>query len=117
MGRRRRARARRSRPRSGGLGSFAFLRGDHVYVASGYTGARLRGTRHVWRTDLGINLVHVRTPSPVPEWDGDSRTGASAVFAAGYEYRGRLRWRAGALLMAGKGGIAPWLAVSVGFPF
>ncbi len=102
---------------AGGLGSFAFLRGDHVYVAAAYGGLNILGTRHVWRADLGMTLAHVRTPSPVPEWDGYDRTGVSAVLASAYEYRGRLRWRAGGMLTVGKGGIAPWLTVSVGLPF
>ncbi len=101
----------------GGIGSAALLRGDQVYQAGWYAGLRLLGTRHVWRADLGASLVHVRTPSPVPEWDGAQHTGSSMVLSTGYEYRGRLRWRAGVLVLAGEGGIAPWAVLSVGLPF
>jgi hypothetical protein len=98
---------------AGAVGSFALLRGDQVYSACGYGGLRFGGPRHVLRVDVGVNVTHVRTPSPVPEWDGVTSTGAGSVIGVGYERRGALDWRLGALALVGKGGVVPWLSLSV----
>ena len=73
--------------------------------------------RHRAFLDLGPQLVHVSTPSPVPEWMGTSSTGIGGQLSAGYEHRGRVLVRAFGMGVVGKGGIAPWAGVDMGCAF
>lgn len=70
---------------------------------------------HAWFVDVGADLVHLSTPSPVPEWSGTADTGIGAELATGYEYRRGILLRAFAMVVAGKGGVAPWLGVDLGW--
>ncbi len=100
----------------GAVGSFTILDGQRVASLSPYVTAYLTGTRrHRWFAEVGPQLVHVATPSPVPEWSGASETGVGAQLATGYERRGRLVVRAFAMAAAGKAGLAPWLGLDLGW--
>ncbi len=100
----------------GAVGSFTILDGQRVASLSPFVTAYLAGTRrHRWFAEVGPQLVHVATPSPVPEWSGASETGVGAQLATGYERRGRLVVRAFAMAAAGKAGLAPWLGVDLGW--
>ncbi|MBS1119791.1 MAG: hypothetical protein H6Q90_2019 [Deltaproteobacteria bacterium] len=73
--------------------------------------------RHRAFLDLGPQLVHVSTPSPVPEWMGTSSTGIGAQLSTGYEHHGRVLVRAFVMGVVGKGGIAPWAGADMGCAF
>jgi hypothetical protein len=107
-----------SRHAAGALASAYLLDGDRVAVLSPYLGVDVlaRG-RHAWFVHAGPQLVRVHTPSPVPEWDGRTAWGVAGALASGYEWRGPVNLRAGALVVAGKGGVAPWLGLSLGWSF
>ena len=74
------------------------------------------GRRHAWFVHAGPHIVRIATRSPVPEWDGDTRTGLGAQLSTGYEHRrGRLVLRGYAMAAVGRGGVAPWLGASLGW--
>lgn len=100
----------------GVVGSFAVLRDQQLTTISPYLHATLLGgRRHALFGELGAVLVHSRIPSPVPDWDGISDTGGGGVATLGYERAGRhLAFRAYGAVMAGEGGVAPWLGFAVG---
>lgn len=64
--------------------------------------------------DGGPHIVHLSTPSPVPEWNGTSSTGVGAEVSCGYEYRARMFVRVFGMTTIGRGGVVPWGGVSVG---
>jgi hypothetical protein len=99
----------------GGVASYAVIRDQQLATAAPYLHATLvRGRRHALFGELGLVLVHSRIPSPVATWDGMAETGAGGVAAVGWERRGRLVVRAQAAVLAGEGGVAPWLGFAVG---
>lgn len=100
----------------GAIASFAVLRDQQITTVSPYLHATLLGgRRHALFGELGAVLVHSRIPSPVPDWDGTSDTGGGGVATLGYERAGRhLAFRAYGAVMAGEGGVAPWLGFAVG---
>lgn len=71
--------------------------------------------RHRWFIDAGPQLVRLSTPSPVPEWSGTVEHGIGGQLSTGYEYRRGVLLRAFAMVGAGKGGVAPWFGVDVGW--
>lgn len=75
----------------------------------------LGGWRHRMFVDAGPQLVHLSTPSPVPEWDGTSSTGVGGHLAAGYELRTRVLVRAFAMVVIGDDGAAPWFGFDLGW--
>jgi hypothetical protein len=100
----------------GVVGSFSVVDGQRIASLSPFMTAYLVGTdRHRWFVDLGPQLVHVSTPSPVPEWMGTSDTGVGAQLATGYELRAHVLVRAFAMAVVGKKGAAPWIGVDVGW--
>ncbi len=102
----------------GAVASFYSLDGQRVLSFSPYLGVRIaRSGPHSWFADLGPNVVHTWTPSPVPEWDGDSATGVGGGLSSGYEYRARISLRVFAHGAFGKGGVLPWLGGGVGWAF
>lgn len=102
----------------GGAVSALEVDGRLTVTASPYVGLELatRG-RHAWLAQAGAQLTHERIRSPVPEWDGDSATGIGAQLATGYEYRGPVLVRASLMLVAGRGGVAPWGGLTMGYRF
>jgi hypothetical protein len=100
----------------GAVGSIAVVRGQQLYTFAPYLHATLAGEhRHALFGELGAVIAHSRLPSPVPEWDGMSDTGAGAQAVLGYEYRrGRLVGRADLGLAAGGGGLAPFGGLALG---
>ncbi len=99
----------------GGTVSYFAIDGEHVASISPYATLYLLGTpRHRWFVQGGPQLVHLERPSPVPEWSGTSSTGIGAELSSGYELRTRVLFRAFAMGTVGKGGVAPWIGVSLG---
>ena len=65
--------------------------------------------------DFGIIFVHSRIPSPVPEWDGMSESGAGGQATLGWEWRPwRVVVRTSLGFALGEGGLAPFLGFAVG---
>jgi hypothetical protein len=99
--------------------SVTVLDSQRVFSLSPYASFALatRGP-HEWFVHAGPQLVRVETPSPVPEWDGTSSTGVGAQLSSGWEYR-PAPWllRTYMMVTAGKGGVAPWLGVDLGWSF
>jgi len=98
----------------GGTVSYYAINGERVVSVSPYAAIYPIGERHRWFVQLGPQLVHLSRMSPVPEWPGQSSTGVSAELSTGYELRTRVLFRAFAMGSLGKGGVAPWLGVSLG---
>lgn len=73
------------------------------------------GARHRWFVDAGPQVVHLSTPSPVPEWDGTSSTGLGGHLATGYELRARVLVRAFVMVVVGDDGAAPWFGADIGW--
>lgn len=102
----------------GGTVSYTVLDDQRLFTVSPYLAAYpLGGRRHRWFVHAGPQLVHLSTPSPVPEWSGTSSTGVGVEVSTGYEYRARLLVRTFVMGVAGQGGVAPWLGVSIGWAF
>lgn len=100
----------------GGVFSYSVLAGDHVAMLAPYAGAYLvKRRQHRFFAQLGPQLAFVRTPSPVPEWPGRSAFGVAGALSTGYEYRRGVLVRVALLVTAGRGKVAPWLGVSVGW--
>jgi len=81
------------------------------------TGYPLYAGRNRLFVQLGPQLAHVATRSPVPEWPGTSGTELSGQLSIGWERRTRLLLRAYGMLAYGKGGFGPWLGVTAGWTF
>jgi hypothetical protein len=102
----------------GGVVSGFALDGQRVYSASPFVTLYPLGTeRHRLFVDAGPQVVHVSTPSPVPEWMGTSSTGIGGQVSIGYERHGPLLVRVFAMGNAGKNGVAPWIGVDMGAAF
>ncbi len=75
----------------------------------------LHGRHHAMVSDVGLSIVHSVLPSPVPEWDGMSETGAGGEATLGWEWRPRrLVVRTSGGLAVGEGGVAPFLGLAIG---
>jgi len=96
--------------------SFAIVRDQQLTTVAPYVHADLiRGKRHSLYADFGLIVVHSRIPSPVPEWDGMSDTGAGGQATLGHEWRPwRLIVRSSLGFAYGEGGFAPFLGFAVG---
>jgi hypothetical protein len=101
----------------GATASFYVLDAEQVFSLSPYLQAYLLGVsrHHRWFVQVGPQLAHLYTPSPVPEWPGTSATGIGGVLCSGYEYRARILVRVYAMGTVGKGGYAPWMGISLGW--
>lgn len=100
----------------GAVASYTPLDGQRLMSFSPYlTAYPLGGRQHRWFVDAGPQLVHLATPSPVPEWAGTSDTGLGGQLATGYEFRARVLLRAFAMVAVGSEGIAPWFGADVGW--
>jgi hypothetical protein len=99
----------------GAVGSYYVLGGDHYTALAPYAtvypfgSGRLRAL-----VQLGPQLVHHSTPSPVPEWDGMTTTRFGAALCGGIEYRRRIVVRGYGMLAVGEH-VAPWLGLSIGW--
>jgi hypothetical protein len=96
--------------------SYAVVSDQQLTTVAPYVHADLiRGKRHSMYGDFGIIFVHSRIPSPVPEWDGMSDSGAGGQVTLGWEWRPwRLIVRTSMGVAAGEGGIAPFLGFAIG---
>jgi hypothetical protein len=100
----------------GAVASFVALDGQRMYSITPYVSLYPVGRgRHRWFVDAGTQLTRLATPSPVPEWDGESETGIGGEVSTGYEYRGPVFVRAFGMAVVGKNGFSPWAGLSVGF--
>lgn len=100
----------------GAVASVVPLDGQRVYSLTPYVSVYPVGRgRHRWFVDAGAQLNRLVTPSPVPEWDGESETGIGGEISTGYEYRGPMFVRAYGMGVVGKNGVAPWFGLSIGF--
>jgi hypothetical protein len=100
----------------GAIGSYTVLDGQHIASLTPYVSFAPAGSaHHRWFVDFGAQLVHVATPSPVPEWSGMSSTGIATEVSSGYEYRSRLVFRVFGMCSIGRGGAVPWFGVDVGW--
>jgi len=100
----------------GAAASFVVIRDQQIATGAPYAHATIahRG-HHALFGELGAVIVHSRIPSPVPEWDGMTDTGAGGTFSLGWERATRhLVLRAQAAVMVGAGGLAPWGGFAIG---
>ena len=101
----------------GGVASYYELGGDRYATLSPYAAVYpLRRGQHAWYVQLGPQLVHRSTPSPVPEWSGMSTTAFDAELSTGYEHRSArgMVVRVGMLVEVGER-VVPWLGASFGW--
>lgn len=102
----------------GAVGSGFSLEGQRYITLSPYVGLYLaRHGRSAWFADVGAQLAHVWSVSPVPEWPGESSSGVGGMVSTGYEFRGRFLFRLFVHGVAGKGGALPWAGSGVGWTF
>jgi hypothetical protein len=100
----------------GAAGSFAVVRDQQLLTIAPYVHATLiRGRRDALFTELGPMLVHSHIPSPVDDWDGMSDTGGGGFVSLGWERAWRhLVVRTSGSVVAGEGGVSPWLGFAIG---
>ncbi len=102
----------------GAVASAWTLDGQRIYTTTPFVTLYPLGTdRHRLFVDAGPQVIHVSTPSPVPEWMGTSSTGVGGQVSLGYERRGPLLVRVFGMAVAGDKGIAPWIGVDMGASF
>jgi hypothetical protein len=100
----------------GAAASHYVLDHEHITSFSPYVAAYpAGGAHHRWFVHAGPQLVRVAIPSPVPEWSGSTRLGIGAELCTGYELRYHALVRVYVMATAGRGGVAPWAGVSVGW--
>lgn len=100
----------------GAVGSIELLDGQRLYALSPFvTLYPVGGARHRWFVEVGPHLARLVTPSPVPEWSGTSSNGIGGQLTTGYEYRRRVLTRVFAMVEVGRGGVAPWFGVDLGW--
>lgn len=98
----------------GAVGSYYVLGGDRYLTFAPYLAAYpVSGGKHRWFVQLGPQVVHRTTPSPVPEWDGMTSTGFAGELSSGYEYRNGVLFRAYAMASMGDR-FTPGLGISLG---
>lgn len=96
--------------------SYAVIRDQQITTIAPYVHADLlRGRKHSLFGDFGIVFVHSRIPSPVPEWDGTSDSGAGGQASLGWEWRPwKLLLRTSVGVAVGEGGAGPFLGIAMG---
>ncbi|GEM_PF-2327496 len=96
--------------------SYVVLREQQIATIAPYVHATIvRGERNAFFAELGAAVVHSRLPSPVDDWDGMSDTGAGGFASLGWERATRhLVLRTSGTIVAGEGGVAPWLGFAIG---
>lgn len=100
----------------GAVGSINLLDGQRLYSLSPFvTLYPVGGARHRWFVEAGPHLARLVTPSPVPEWSGTSSNGIGGQLTTGYEYRRHVLTRVFAMVEVGRGGVAPWFGVDLGW--
>ena len=96
--------------------SYVTLSDQQLTTVAPYVhGESVRGMKHSMYADVGLIVVRSHVPSPVPEWDGMTETGAGMQATLGWEWRPwRLVMRTSMGVAAGEGGVAPFLGFAVG---
>ena len=101
---------------AGATASFYVLDRQRILSFSPYASMDLLGDGcHRWFAHAGPQLARVAVRSPVPEWPGTTSTGVGAELSSGWEYRNRVLVRVYAMAAVGRGGVQPWIGVSVGW--
>lgn len=98
----------------GAVASYYVLGGDRYTTVAPYVAVYPVGDRHRWFVQLGPQLGHRTTPSPVPEWDGMSESALGGELSSGYEYRRGVLLRVYVMGAIGDR-FVPWLGASVGW--
>jgi hypothetical protein len=102
----------------GAVGSAWSIDGQRYISFSPYVGLYIaRHGRSAWFADVGAQLAHVWSDSPVPEWSGESATGVGGTVSTGYELRGPILVRIFVHGVLGKGGALPWAGTGIGWVF
>jgi hypothetical protein len=96
--------------------SYAVIRDQQITTVAPYVhGDILRGERHSLYTDVGIIFVRSHIPSPVPEWDGMTDSGAGGQATLGWEWRPwKMLVRTSMGVAVGEGGAWPFLGLAIG---
>ncbi|HEY5936125.1 MAG TPA: hypothetical protein VIU61_15855 [Kofleriaceae bacterium] len=97
--------------------SYVSIRDQQIATVAPYVHASaLRFGKNALFGELGATFVHSRIPSPVPDWDGMSESGAGGFASVGWERAWQhLTLRTSGSIVAGEGGLAPWLGVAIGY--
>jgi hypothetical protein len=98
----------------GAVASYYVLGGDRYTTLAPYVAAYPVGERHRWFVQAGPQFVRRVTPSPVPEWDGMSKTGVAGELSSGYEYRDHIVLRVYGMAAIGER-FVPWVGASIGW--
>lgn len=96
--------------------SYAVIGDERLATAAPYVHVPLLGNGpNQLFGELGAILAHRQIPSPVPEWDGMTRTGTAAFLSLGYERSiSRFVIRASGSVVAGDGGFGPMAGIAIG---
>jgi len=100
----------------GFAGSYTRLRSQDLVMATPYlhVAPLVRG-RDALFGELGVELAYSKLESAVPRWMGTSTTAVGGIASIGYEHAfKRLVVRGALSLLAGKGGMAPWVGLAIG---
>lgn len=99
----------------GAVGSYYQLSGDRYLTFSPYLMAYpVRGQHFAWFAQLGPQLIHHTTPSPVPEWQGMSTTTFAGQLSSGVEFRDHIIVRLYGMISVGEHTV-PWVGASIGW--
>ncbi len=100
----------------GAAASYAVLGDQQITTGAPYVHATLLGhARNRMFGELGAITAHSHVPSPVSDWTGMTSTGTAGFASLGYEHsRKRVVLRASGSIVAGDGGVAPMVGLSIG---
>jgi hypothetical protein len=100
----------------GAAGSFAVVRDQQLLTIAPYVHATIvRGEKNALFAELGATFVHSRIPSPVEDWDGMSDSGGGGYASLGWERATQhLVLRTAGSVVAGEGGVTPWVGFAIG---
>ncbi|MDX2089808.1 MAG: hypothetical protein SFX73_18270 [Kofleriaceae bacterium] len=101
----------------GAAGSFAVVREQQLLTLAPYVHATIvRGVKNALFAELGAAFVHSRIPSPVDDWDGMTDSGGGGFASLGWERATQhVVFRTSGSVVAGEGGVTPWLGFAIGF--
>ena len=98
-------------------GSYAPLRDQVIATLVPYLHVEpLRRGHNALFGELGLELAHSRLASSVERWMGESTNAVGGVASVGYQRTvGKLVVRGALSVLAGKGGMAPWAGLAIGW--
>ena len=106
-----------SRLALGIAGSYLVLRDQTIATLAPYVhGTIKRGVRNALFAEVGAAIVHSKIPSPVDDWDGMSDTGGGGFASLGWEHtlHRHVELRLAGSVVAGEGGVVPWIGFAIG---